>query len=81
MRDPSKLGWLFMLDSHSDFPLPRTMPLATHKSKYESSCRDEAILNLPLGLKMSSLVPVEEDWPMKMLPPFATPPKAPKWRM
>jgi hypothetical protein len=43
-------------------------------------CRDEAILSLPLKHKVAALMPVQEDWPMKMLPPFATPPKFPKWR-
>ena len=43
-------------------------------------CRDDAIVDLPLEHKMSALTPVQEAWPMKMLPPFATPPKAPKWR-
>lgn len=64
----------------------RSLPIYTstffllYWRKHEALCRDDAIVSLPLEHKMAALTPVKEDWPMKMLPPFATPPKAPKWR-
>jgi len=41
--------------------------------------RDEAVLALPPRLLQAAMAPTEP-FPMKVIPPFATPPRAPHWR-
>ena len=66
---------------HAALGLLQGLKFSVQMDMYSHACRNNALLALPPELRMAAIQPVQGEWSLKMLPPFASPPRAPKWRM